>query len=372
MDTILVFDFGGQTSQLIARRVRELGVFSKVVPGNIFFNLDSLLEVRGIILSGSPYSVYDSVAPIPDHGFLDYGVPILGICYGMQYLIKLNGGEVSRSHTSEYGEANVTHHQQSRLFNAIPSTIGSWMSHGDSVEKIPPGFKQIAYSEFGKISAVETINQRNGNEFFGLQFHPEVSHTEYGLKILENFSIDICKAARMWSAERVKNRKIDQIRQIVGSREVILLISGGVDSTVLAALLLKALKPSDVYLLYVDTGFMRSGETNEVRETLKSLGARNIQIVDASALFYKTLKGISDPEEKRKLIGDLFVEIQNKELSHISDAFLAQGTLYTDMIESGKGVGSNAEVIKSHHNVASPLIQERRENGLLLEPLCSP
>ena len=373
MDTILVLDFGGQTCQLIARRIRECGVFSRVVPGDIRLDaVGALDEVRGIVLSGSPASVHDCAAPVPDDSLLHRAVPVLGICYGMQHLMHAGGGLVSRTHLREYGRAGIEHEATSPLFAGIPAAFRSWMSHGDAVEGIAPGFRQIAHSEHGAVAAVESLPGSAPYPVFGIQFHPEVSHTEYGGRLLDNFAIAICGARRSWDLQSFERRSVAELRRTVGAEPVVLMISGGVDSTVVAALLLKAFPPEQVHLLYVDTGLMRRGETTEVRATLARLGATRIQVVHAADRFYAALAGVTEPEEKRHIIGDLFIEVQQAAVSEdLPTSFLAQGTLYTDLIESGSGVGDKAEVIKSHHNVAAPLVMERRAAGLLLEPLAT-
>ena len=372
IDTILVLDFGGQTCQLIARRIRECGVYSRVLPGDVgLADVDGLEQVRGIVLSGSPASVHEPGAPHPDGGVLRCGVPVLGICYGMQYLMHAGGGAVSATHVSEYGRARVERAGESALFAGVPATFHSWMSHGDAVERIAAGFRPVACSEFGAIAAVESVGAAAA-PVYGIQFHPEVSHTEYGRRILDNFATAICGARRQWSLTSFEQRAVADLRATVAARPVVLMISGGVDSTVVAALLLKALPAGQVHLLYVDTGLMRLHETAEVRAILTRLGATHVQVVDASDRFYAALAGTTDPERKRRIIGDLFIEVQRDAVQQeCSDGFLAQGTLYTDLIESGRGVGAKAQVIKSHHNVAAPLIAERRAAGLLLEPLAS-
>lgn len=379
MDTILVLDFGGQTCQLIARRIRECGVFSRVLPGEVTLpELERRVEVRGIVLSGSPASVYDAGAPAPAPELLRLGVPILGICYGMQYLMQRRGGLVARSQVREYGRARVDRVADSPLFRGLPAAFRSWMSHADAVARVAPGFRQTAVSQHGAVAAVESVPGSASAPdtapapIFGLQFHPEVSHTEYGRQLLDNFATAVCGARRSWDLDSVERRAVAELRRKVGASPVVLLISGGIDSTVVAALLLKALPPEQVHLLYVDTGLMRRGETAEVQAALQQLGARQVQVVDAAARFAAALAGVTEPERKRRIIGDLFIEVQRDAMREdLADCFLAQGTLYTDLIESGSGVGDKAEVIKSHHNVAAPLVAQRRAAGRLLEPLAA-
>ncbi|MAG13241.1 MAG: glutamine-hydrolyzing GMP synthase [Spirochaetales bacterium] len=366
MDKILILDFGGQTTQLIARRIRETGIYTEIVPGDTDFQDGISKEVKGIILSGSPESVYDPEAPAPDKRIFQFNVPILGICYGFHQTVLHFGGNVKSHQKREYGRSPVRIARRSALFSGVPDGFVSWMSHGDSVSALPDNFDAVAQSEDFIASACS-----RDLPIYGTQFHPEVTHCDYGTKILENFAVGICGAKTEWSMNTYLEQAKAEVRGTVGDKSVIVLISGGVDSTVVAALLLQCLESSQVHLMYVDTGLMRKNETAEVGASLKSLGAENINIIDASEKFLNVLEGVENPEQKRKLIGDMFIYIQELENSDrlITEAYLAQGTLYTDMIESGKGVGKKAHVIKSHHNVRSPLVEEKREAGLLIEPL---
>ncbi len=365
MDKIVILDFGGQTTQLIARRIREFGVYSEIVQGSgkINFKTENL---KGVIFSGSPYSVYDPDAPKPDDSVFDLGVPILGICYGLQLLTLKYGGSVLNMEQKEFGRAPVFFKEECGLFPDVEDGFNSLMSHGDSVLNPGQGFTIAASSE--KHPAALVNRELN---FYGIQFHPEVSHCEFGNKILENFVTGICKAEKNWDMDSYLNLETEIIKKRIQGRDILVLISGGVDSTVTAALLLKALPPERIFLMYIDTGLMRKNETSEVEKILRNLGAENIRLVDASNRFLEALKGVEDPEEKREIIGDLFITIQEEFLPNKigKDYFLAQGTLYTDMIESGKGVGKKAQVIKSHHNVRSPLVEKKREAGLIIEPL---
>lgn len=367
MDKIVVLDFGSQTAQLISRRIREIGVYSEILPGTTpAADLARDRSIRGIILSGSPAGVHDPDAPAPDRGIYDLPIPKLGICYGLQRAVHDQGGRVGRSESREYGRSRVRFTAPHALFAGIPDGFVSWMSHGDHVDQLPVGAGIIAESEHGVSAAVDL-----GAGFVGIQFHPEVTHCEHGNKILHNFATGMAGAEPGWSMESYVEQAGRAIRDIAGTEPVLLLISGGVDSTVVAALLLRALPPEQIYLMYIDTGLMRKGETTEVRSTLELLGAANVDIVDAESEFLSALAGVSDPEEKRTIIGDLFMTIQEREIaSRIpGEYFLAQGTLYTDMIESGAGVGKHAHVIKSHHNVRSPLVAAKREADRLIEPL---
>jgi GMP synthase (glutamine-hydrolysing) len=366
LDRIIILDFGSQTTQLIARRIRELGAFCEIFPGDSIIDDNILKETKGIILSGSPYSVYEKGAPKADPEVFSTSVPVLGICYGFQQMTVAFNGKVDASVTKEYGQATVSILTQSELFSGIPEEFNSWMSHGDSLDLLGDGFDLIAESE----------NHPAGGEnkklnLYGLQFHPEVSHCEYGKDILSNFIYKICKTDKNWSMSLFREHISEKIKLKVKNNKVLLLISGGVDSSVVAGLLLKSLPVDNIFLMYIDTGLMRKNETSEIEIYLKSLGARNISIVDSSRLFLNALKGVSDPEKKREIIGDLFIRIQENELpGDMNDLyFLAQGTLYTDLIESGKGVGKNAKIIKSHHNVRSPLVEKKRNEGLIIEPL---
>ena len=368
MDKILILDFGGQTTQLIGRRVRDLGVYSEIYPADTELTPELLKETRGIILSGSPYSVNDQEPPWPHESVFECGLPLLGICFGTQILMKHFAGEITSLPTREYGRAKIhLSDPAAPIFEGVKDGFASWMSHGDSISALGKGFQVIGESENG----IPAVVHNPDLGFYGLQFHPEVSHCEYGNRLLENFAVKICGAEKAWNMDRYIEDTIAAVRERVGSRKVLLLISGGVDSTVVAGLLLKALPAEQVHLLHIDTGLMRKNESEEVIRDLELLGATHIHFVDASEEFLDQLEEVADPEKKREIIGDLFITIQEREVARldVKDAFLAQGTLYTDLIESGKGVGKNAQVIKSHHNVRSPLVEEKREGGLIVEPL---
>ena len=367
MDTILILDFGGQTTQLIGRRIRDLGVYSEIAPGDA--SLDDVLheDVKGIILSGSPHSSWNEMSPKPDPAVLTCGLPVLGICYGFHQLTLADGGEVKALPHREYGRSAVKHQGSNRLFDGIPESFLSWMSHGDSVSSLGLDYEQIAYSENGVPAAAAHLHK----PFWGVQYHPEASHCEYGEKLLENFACGISKARKEWSLEQYIEEEAKTLRQKADGKDVLLLISGGVDSTVAAALLLRSLPHEKIWLMYVDTGMMRKGESEEVAKSLKALGAKNLLLIDARDRFLIPLAGIEDPEKKRKIIGDSFIRVQKEEIAkHLPEGYmLAQGTLYTDLIESGQGVGNQAHVIKSHHNVGTPLVQAKRAAGELIEPL---
>ena len=370
LDKILILDFGSQSTQLIGRRIRQLGVYSEIVAGDTPLGSLPLEGARGIILSGSPSSVYDEGAPRVDTGIYAQGLPILGICYGLQRLSVDHGGSVEGLGHKEYGRARVRVTDRARLFGRLPGdSFVSWMSHGDSVTRVPEGFRLVASSESGIPAAFHDERRR----LWGVQFHPEVSHCEFGQEILEGFVSDICGARRDWTMEKFLRRESALLTDTVGTREVVLLISGGVDSSVVGALLLRSLDPKQVHLMYIDTGLMRLGESDEVLAGLRDLGARNLYAIDAAETFYAGLAGVEDPEQKRRIIGDLFIRVQEEQINArgIRGSLLAQGTLYTDMIESGKGVGNKATLIKTHHNVRSPLVEAKRRRGEILEPLSS-
>ena len=366
MDTILILDFGGQTCQLIGRRLREGGVYSEIAPHDVPLTPERLKNVKGLILSGSPYSVYEKDAPEVDPRLFELDLPVLGICYGFQLITHRGGGRVESLPVKEYGRVALTLAPGNPLFDGVPSGFNSWMSHGDSIATLAPGFEITAVSDNHPAAAWNPVRR-----IWGIQFHPETSHNEYGMQILNNFAFGICHASRDWNLDKVLELERAKIRERVGKKDVLLLISGGVDSTVAGAMLLKILDPAQVHLMYIDTGLMRKNESEEVAGILKQLGARHLHLIEAEQRFLKALAGLSDPEAKRKAIGDAFIRVQEEEVAKLklTDYFLAQGTLYTDLIESGKGVGKKAHVIKSHHNVGTPLVEAKRAAGLVVEPL---
>ena len=370
MDKILILDFGSQYTQLIGRRVRELGVYAEILPGEAPLSPASLAGAKGIVLSGSPFSVYEPGAPVPHPSAFEAGLPVLGLCYGAQRMTQDSGGRVERLPEREYGRKPVRllpAGAADPLFAGTAPEFASWMSHGDSIAEPAPGFEVLAASEGGIPAAI----RHAGRRLWGLQFHPEVSHCEGGLRILGNFVLGVCGAERGWSMEAYLDEVRTSVRAKVGEGKVLLLISGGVDSTVAGALLLKVLDPERVHLLYIDTGLMRKAESEEVMRNLRALGATHLHMAEAEGEFLSALAGVEEPEKKREIIGDLFIRIQEREVARlgIPDAYLVQGTLYTDLIESGKGVGKKAQVIKSHHNVRSPLVEAKRAAGKVIEPL---
>jgi GMP synthase (glutamine-hydrolysing) len=379
MDKILILDFGSQTTQLIGRRVRELGVYTEILPGDT--GLGPILadapggtanagKLRGIILSGSPESVYTPEGAVPDKRIYSCGLPLLGICYGLQRMNYDNGGKVEPLPKREYGGVKVTVRTPGRGKAARQKneSFTAWMSHGDTLTRLAPGFIEVGTSETG----YPAVLVHETKPWYGLQFHPEVSHCERGTEILASFVFGICRCTKGWTMAAYVETVRAELAGRTQDAPVLLLISGGVDSTVAAALLLKTLDPNRVHLMYMDTGLMRKDETGQVKTALEKLGARHLYIVMCEDEFLSALEGSSDPEAKRKIIGDLFITIQEREVARLGlpdSYFLAQGTLYTDLIESGKGVGKKAHVIKSHHNVGSPLVDSKRREGRIIEPL---
>lgn len=353
---IAVIDFGSQYTQLIARRIRECSVYSEIfscfTDAHHFANK---IHFEGLILSGGPGSVYEARAQSFKH-FFDLNVPILGICYGMQLTAELFGGKVKFRKGREYGHARITTRAHP-LFLGLPKNFNVWMSHGDAVVRGPVGARVIASTETTPIAAFQLKN------FYGLQFHPEVRHTQYGLKIINNFLTEVCKAKKMWSMNKFVDDEIAKIRKLAGKDKVICAISGGVDSTVAAALTTKAIGKNLVGI-FVDNGLLRTDEKKEVRERLRPY--INLKIVNAKKRFLSKLRSVKNPERKRKIIGREFIKIFEAEANKIRNVkFLVQGTLYPDVIESGKGIGPSA-VIKSHHNVGG-LPQKMRLK--IIEPL---
>ncbi len=365
MPGIAVLDLGGQYCHLIARRVRDLGVFSEILSSDT--TVDTLQPFDGVILSGGPGSVSEPDAPRVSQAILtDLGKPILGICYGQQLITAFLGGTVIQEHVREYGLAALSILEPNPLFQDIPSDSMAWMSHGDTVTALPPGFRRLAKTETCDFAAVAHVDRH----IYGIQFHPEVTHTQHGTAILSNFVFQICRSTSSWNPAGLKDKLIADIRATAAGRKVYFLVSGGVDSNVAYALCAQALPPEQLEGLYVDTGFMRKHESDQLRQAFARLGLPNIRILDDSERFLAALHDTIDPEEKRQRIGPLFIEIQQELVSAIEnenhDWVLGQGTIYPDTIESGGTAG--AEVIKTHHNRV-PMIAELAAQKRLLEPL---
>jgi GMP synthase (glutamine-hydrolysing) len=377
-EKILVLDFGSQYTQLIARRVRENKVYSEILPFNIPFKKIKTFTPKGIILSGGPSSVYDKNAPLPDKRIFELGIPILGICYGMQLMAYCLGGMVAKAVKREYGRAELIIDDDTDLFKGIGRKFEIrnskfeirtvvWMSHGDRIERQPSGFKPIAHTDNSPIAAMADKNRK----LFALQFHPEVAHTEEGIKILKNFLFNICKCKPEWTMRSFIETATKGIKKTVRDSGVVCAISGGVDSAVTSVLTNMAIG-KQLTCIFVDNGVLRTGEAKKVENTLRKHFHMNIICVDASRRFLKKLKGITEPELKRKIIGNEFIKVFEEEAKKIKgDAkrpgvkFLAQGTLYPDVIESMPFKGPSA-TIKSHHNVGGLLKDMKLK---LIEPL---
>ena len=359
---IIVLDFGSQYNELIARRIREFGVYSELLPGSTTLaEIQAMPEVKGIIFSGGPNSVYEPGAPLCDPAILSSGIPVLGICYGMQMIHHMLGGEVTGSDRKEYGRTMI-HMTECALSAGLPEVQTVWMSHGDQVTRLAPGFTGFAGSETCPYAA--SANENRG--IYTLQFHPEVRHTDYGLDLLKNFVFGICRAQADWNMSDFIAQQCEMIRRTVGSDRVLLGLSGGVDSAVTAALLHRAIG-DQLICMFIDHGLLRKDEAETVVNTFSRLIPVQLVHVDASRRFLQALHGVKDPEEKRKIIGREFIRTFQEETTKLTAeepiAWLAQGTLYTDVIESGT---KTAETIKSHHNVGG-LPEEMPFR--LLEPL---
>ena len=344
-ELIAVLDFGGQYSHLITRRVRECEVYSELLPYSTKASELQKLNAKGIILSGGPASVYDEGAPSCDPEIFHMGLPVLGICYGLQLMVQMLGGRVKATNRHEYGKADLRIRDATDLFKGMSGQIVSWMSHGDFAESLPNGFEVIADSQNCPTAAIRD----RGRKLYGVQFHPEVSHTEKGKEILRNF-IAVASCRPTWNPRSIIETSVEEIKAAVGSENVLCGVSGGVDSTTTAVLIHKAVG-NRLTCIFVNHGLLRKNEENTIRKTLTEDFKLNLRYVDASSRFLEKLKGISDPEEKRKIIGEEFIRVFEEESSKLgSFRWLAQGTLYPDVIESA-GSGSPASRIKSHHNV---------------------
>jgi len=362
IDTILVLDFGSQYTQLIARRVRESNVYSEILPWDIDEEKIREIKPKGIILSGGPESVTQSHTPRIPQVVFDLNIPLLGICYGMQTLAEQMGGQVISSDNKEFGHAEVLLKADSALFKDLEQTLNVWMSHGDQVQDLPDNFTLIASTDSAPIAAM----QHQTKPIFALQFHPEVTHTECGKVILDNFIFKVCEASNDWKMDDLIEQRIAEIKNKVGDNKVLLGLSGGVDSSVTAALLHQAIGKK-LICVFVDNGLLRKGEADEVMQTFKENMNLNVIKSDSEEVFLRHLKGVEDPEQKRKIIGRTFIDIFDAEALKIKDVdFLAQGTIYPDVIESSGSESKEARVIKSHHNVGG-LPEEMQMD--LVEPL---
>lgn len=361
-ETILILDFGSQYNQLIARKVREHNVFCEIVPPTIDVRSINRNEVKGIILSGGPASVYADGAPKCDNRIFSLGVPVLGICYGMQLMTRMLGGEVSKARSREYGRAALTVTDHKHLFKNVPHESITWMSHGDKVKRMPKGFKRIGLSKNTPVAAFAEFKKK----LYGVQFHPEVAHTKFGKAILKNFLKDICGARGDWSMKSFVRETVLQVKKTAGNKKVVLGLSGGVDSSVAALLINKAIG-RNLACIFVDNGLLRKGEARCVREVFQKHFKINLKCVDASKDFLTALKGVIEPEKKRKIIGRMFIRVFEREARRIGHAdFLAQGTLYPDLIESRSAFGGPSATIKTHHNVGG---LPEKMHLKLIEPL---
>jgi len=360
-EKILVLDFGSQYTQLIARRIREQKVYSEIFPFNAPIEKIRVFQPRGIILSGGPSSVYDNDAPIPDSRILELGVPVLGICYGMQVMTHMLGGEVARASRREYGRAEIIIDDSSDIFDGIRDGSVVWMSHADRIERHPEGFSVIARTDNSPCAAM--ADRQRG--FYAFQFHPEVIHTEEGTAILRNFIFRICGCRPLWEMSSFIEWAVSDIREKAGSGRVICALSGGVDSSVVALLVHRAIGDR-LTCIFVDNGLLRKGERDKVIDTFERHFHINLDVVDAKERFLEKLTGVTDPEQKRKIIGNEFIAVFEEEARKIEGVeYLAQGTLYPDVIESVSFKGPSA-TIKSHHNVGGlPDVMKLR----LIEPL---
>ncbi len=362
-EQILILDFGSQYTQVIARRIRECHVYSTIARFDAPASEIAALNPKGLILSGGPSSVYSPKAPLPDPAIFKLGVPILGICYGAQLMAQFLGGKVERGRKREYGKGTLSVTDGAcALFANLPASLQVWNSHGDKLGRIPKGFKAVATSDNSEFAAIEDRARR----FFGLQFHPEVVHTPRGRDIMANFVHKICGCGADWTMRHYLDQAVDVIRQQAGRERVILGLSGGVDSSVAAALLHKAIG-AQLTCIFVNNGLLRGREARVVREVFGRHFKIKLQYEDASKLFLRRLKGVTDPERKRKIIGKTFIEVFQAAAKRAGTArFLAQGTLYPDVIESVPIAGNPAALIKSHHNVGG---LPRKMKFKLIEPL---
>lgn len=362
MQTLVILDFGSQYTQLIARRVREQKVFSKIFPYDVPWEQILHENPGGIILSGSPANVYGPKAPLPDPRIFELGRPVLGICYGLQLISHLFHGKVHRSKRREYGFAELQVDKADGLFHGLPGRLTCWMSHGDKLDRMPKGFEKLAHTGSAPVAAIADPERR----IYGVQFHPEVVHTPKGAKILGNFLFRVCRFRGDWTPASFVEEAVGKIRRQVGKSKVVLGLSGGVDSSVAALLIHKAIG-KQLTCIFVDNGLLRKNEAQRVQKVFRGHFHMNLRFVNAQSRFLKALKGVEDPEQKRKIIGRVFIEVFEREARKLGKVgFLAQGTLYPDVIESVSVYGGPTSTIKSHHNVGG---LPSRMKFRLVEPL---
>ena len=360
---VIILNFGSQFAHLIARRVRDLGVKAEILPFDTSTSEIQKHNPIGIILSGGPASVLEKGSPRPSKGIFKLGIPVLGICYGHQVMAHMLSGKVIKGKHREFGKEILSIKDKKGIFQALSSKEIVWFSHGDQVSILPKGFKEIASTKGCKCAAFADLK----SSFYGIQFHPEVTHTQHGQKLIKNFLFSICNAKKNWKISSVSENIIEEIKNEVGNKHVLVGISGGVDSLVAATLIHKAIG-NNLHAVFVDTGLLRKGEVEQVASYLRKHGFKKLHVIDASTLFLKRLSGISDPEEKRKIIGHSFIEVFEKaiknELKKHSVTYLAQGTIYPDRIESAS-TSKTAAKIKSHHNLTLP----EKMGFKILEPI---
>lgn len=361
-EVILVLDFGSQYNQLIARRIRENKVFSRIVPHDITAEEIRKLSPKGLILSGGPASIYGARAPKPKKEIFELGIPVLGICYGMQAMAHMLGGKVTKAGKREYGHAEFLIDDFEDLFSGLDNKIISWMSHGDYVSQLPPGFNKIGHTDNTEFAAIADRARR----LYGVQFHPEVAHTPKGSRIIANFLCDICRCRGNWTMQSFIDDTVKNIRDVAGKEKVVCGLSGGVDSSVAAVLINKAIGKR-LFCIFINNGVLRKGEAERVVKTFKKHFHINLKYVNAESRFLKKLKGVVDPEKKRKIIGHEFIRVFEEEAKKLGKiGFLAQGTLYPDVIESKSAFGGPSATIKSHHNVGGLPLKMKLK---LVEPL---
>ncbi len=359
---IVIIDFGSQYNQLIARRVRDFKIYCQIVKPGIDMDTLRRMNPKGIILSGGPASIYEKNSPEASRQIFEMGVPVLGICYGMQFMIHALGGEVKKARKREYGFAELTIEAPGPLFENLPQTTSCWMSHGDSITELPDGFLPNAATANTRFAAVSNPERH----LYGLQFHPEVEHTPKGKQLLKNFLFNICQCRPDWTMKAFAKEAIEEIRSAVGEKNVILGLSGGVDSSVTALLIHKAIG-KQLTCIFVDNGLMRMDEGKRLKKLFSQHLKLNIRYVNAASDFLGKLAGVTEPEKKRKIIGRVFMDVFEAEAKKIKNAdFLAQGTLYPDIIESQSAFGGPTSIIKSHHNVGG---LPRKMKLKLIEPL---